>query len=296
MSNTRYMVNEKNIFNIDFELLYISKAKYGNDWHSTPHFHPFSEIFFILNGQGIMEIGDESVSIKEGDLIIINPNCPHTERSSSDVAPLEYIVFGINNLALTNQSITDMTTESLELTLYKILNFNSNKDEILHYLNNLLKEVEEKDVNYELACKSILTLFIIYISRNSNSKLFITENPEKLNMECIKIKNYIDSHYSENINLDLLANLTFVNKFHLVHIFTKQMGISPINYLIKKRIDEAKNLLSTTNYSVRDISTIVGFSNSSYFSQMFKKITNESPKSYKNKTIPVITPKEKTTI
>ena len=61
------------------------------------------------------------------------------------------------------------------------------------------------------------------------------------------------------------------------------MGISPINYLISKRIDESKNLLTTTNYSIRDISSIVGFSNSSYFSQMFKKITGSSPKSYKSK-------------
>lgn len=284
MSNTRYNVNEKNIYNIDFELLYISKSKYGNDWHSTSHFHPFTEIFFITHGHGIMEIDDVDVSIKEGDLIIINPNCPHTEKSSDNCNDqLEYIVFGINNLALANKNSQKINSENQSTTLYKIMNFNANKDVILYYLNNLVREVEEKENNYELACKSILTLFIIYISRNAESTLLITDNPEKINIECIKIKNYIDSHYSENITLDILSNLTYVNKFHLVHLFTKQMGISPINYLINKRIDESKNLLTTTNYSIRDISSIVGFSNSSYFSQMFKKIIGTSPKSYKTK-------------
>ena len=161
------------------------------------------------------------------------------------------------------------------------MNFNNDKVEILNYLNNLVREVENKDSNYELACKSILTLFIIYISRKAKSNLLITTNPEKLNIECVKIKNYIDSHYSENITLDTLSNLSYVNKFHLVHLFSKQMGISPINYLISKRIEESKNLLCTTNYSIRDISTIVGFSNSSYFSQMFKKSTGLSPREYK---------------
>ena len=52
----------------------------------------------------------------------------------------------------------------------------------------------------------------------------------------MKIKNYIDSHYSENITLDFLSNLTYVNKFHLVHLFTKEMGISPINYLMNQKI------------------------------------------------------------
>ena len=288
MSNTRYIVNEKNIYNIDFELLYISKSEYGNDWHSTAHFHPFTEIFFITQGQGIMEIDDVDVSIKEGDLIIINPNCPHTEKSSQNTSDyLKYIVFGINNLALASNPSSKFSSENKDLNLYKILNFNHDKDELLYFLNSLMCEVEEKKKNYELACKSILTLFIIYISRNAESNLIITDNPEKLNIECIKIKNYIDSHYAENITLDILSNLSYVNKFHLVHLFTKQMGISPINYLINKRIEESKNLLTTTNYSVRDISTIVGFSNSSYFSQMFKKITGCSPREYKTKNSPL---------
>lgn len=284
MSNTRYNVNEKNIYNIDFELLYISKSKYGEDWHSTSHFHPFTEIFFITHGNGIMEIDSIDVSVKEGDLIIINPNCPHTEKSSYNyMDQLEYIVFGINNLTLANKSLPQLNGETPNPTYYKIMNFNNNKNVILYYLNTLVHEVEEKESNYELACKSILTLFIIYISRNAQSTLLIADNPEKLNIECVKIKNYIDSHYSENITLDILSNLSYVNKFHLVHLFTKQMGISPINYLINRRIEESKNLLTTTNYTIRDISTIVGFSNSSYFSQMFKKFTGYSPRMYKNK-------------
>ncbi|CAM2079254.1 MULTISPECIES: AraC family transcriptional regulator [Clostridia] len=284
MSNTRYNVNEKNIYNIDFELLYISKSKYGEDWHSTSHFHPFTEIFFITHGNGIMEIDYIDVAVKEGDLIIINPNCPHTEKSSYNyMDQLEYIVFGINNLTLANKSLPQLNGETPNPTYYKIMNFNNNKNVILYYLNTLVHEVEEKESNYELACKSILTLFIIYISRNAQSTLLIADNPEKLNIECVKIKNYIDSHYSENITLDILSNLSYVNKFHLVHLFTKQMGISPINYLINRRIEESKNLLTTTNYTIRDISTIVGFSNSSYFSQMFKKFTGYSPRMYKNK-------------
>lgn len=284
MSNIRYNVNEKNIYNFDFELLYISKSKYGEDWHSTSHFHPFTEIFFITHGNGIMEIDYIDVAVKEGDLIIINPNCPHTEKSSYNyMDQLEYIVFGINNLTLANKSLPQLNGETPNPTYYKILNFNNNKNVILYYLNTLVHEVEEKGSNYELACKSILTLFIIYISRNAESTLLIADNPEKLNIECVNIKNYIDSHYSENITLDILSNLSYVNKFHLVHLFTKQMGISPINYLINRRIEESKNLLTTTNYTIRDISTIVGFSNSSYFSQMFKKFTGYSPRMYKNK-------------
>lgn len=282
MGNTRYLLTKDNVYDLDFELIYISKSKFENDWHSTLHMHPFTEIFFITSGQGTFQIGNEVVSVKESDLILINPNCSHTERSVSSSDPLEYIVLALNNLAIgaSPSNLDDDTKDTLNA--YKILNFDKKKSEILYNLNTLIRELEERNLNYELACKSILTLFLIQVMRNTSSDIFITENFKKVNIECMKIKNYIDSHYSENITLDFLSNLTYVNKFHLVHLFTKEMGISPINYLINKRIDESKNLLSNTNYSIRDISSIVGFSNSSYFSQMFKKITGISPKDFRS--------------
>ena len=281
MSNTRYLINKTN-YNPNYDLLYISKSKFENDWHSTAHFHPFTEIFFITDGTGTFYLNDQIVKVNKWDLIIINSNCLHTEKSSLSDTPLEYIVLGVDNLLLNFQNSYSLTSNEQRLRSYEIMNFSKDKDIILNHFNNLINEVENKEFNYEIICKSILNMFITQIIRSKTSLLFIEESKDKLNLECIKIKNYIDSHYSQNITLDFLSNLTYMNKFHLVHTFTKQIGLSPINYAINKRIQEAKNLLSTTNYSIRDIASIVGFSNSSYFSQMFKKIIGITPKNYRD--------------
>ena len=127
----------------------------------------------------------------------------------------------------------------------------------------------------------MLSLFILNILRTTPSVSILQNEKKNLNLECAKIKNYLDAHYSENITLETLSTLSYMNKFSLIHTFTKQIGMSPISYLIEKRINEAKSLLETTNYSIKDIGSIVGFSNSSYFSQMFKKQTNLSPKQYR---------------
>lgn len=283
MSNTRYVIDDKDFLALNYELLYICKSKFENDWHSTAHFHPFTEIFFITSGKGCFELDDKLVNVSEGDLIIINSNCLHTEKSSFLNEPLEYVVLGIDNLLLTYSNTSTLLENNNTKDLYIIMHYD-NKNAILQYLDPLIKEIESKSINYEIACKSLLILLIIFISRSYSKHFTLKEEPqEKLNIECMKIKNYIDSHYSENITLDFLADLTYMNKFHLVHSFTKQLGISPINYVITKRIDESKSLLKTTNYSIRDISSIVGFSNSSYFSQMFKKMTGESPKIFRLK-------------
>ncbi|MCR1951983.1 AraC family transcriptional regulator [Clostridium sp. DSM 100503] len=289
MSNTRYLINKKN-YDPNYELIYISKSKFENDWHSTAHFHPFTEIFFITDGKGAFHLDDSIVDVNKWDLIIINPNCLHTEKSSLSDSPLEYIVLGIDNLLLNLPESYSLTNNEQQINLYRIMNFSKDKELILSHFNQLINEIENKEFNYEHVCKSILTLFITHIIRSTASLQFIEESQDKLNLECIKIKNYIDSHYAQNITLDFLSDLSYMNKYHLVHTFTKQIGISPINYVINKRIQEAKNLLATTGYSIRDIASIVGFGNSSYFSQMFKKVTGISPKSYrvensKDKTI-----------
>jgi len=280
MGNTRYLIN-KNNYDPNYDLLYISKSKFENDWHSTAHFHPFTEIFFITDGKGNFQLDDKIVNVNKWDLIVINPNCLHTEKSSLSDIPLEYIVLGVDNLLLNFPNSYSLTDNEKQIKLYEIMNFTKDKDLILDCFNKLINEIENKEFNYEIVCKSVLTLFITHIIRSTTSLLFVEESQEKLNLECIKIKNYIDSHYSQNITLDYLSDLSYMNKFHLVHTFTKEIGISPINYVINKRIQEAKNLLATTNYSIRDISSIVGFSNSSYFSQMFKRLSGITPKNYR---------------
>ena len=73
-----------------------------------------------------------------------------------------------------------------------------------------------------------------------------------------------------------------MNKYYMAHEFKKYMGISPINYLIERRIKECKSLLRTTSLSIAEISETVGFSSQSYFSQMFKKNTNMTPKQFRD--------------
>lgn len=282
MGNTKYNIfKNTKVEDSNYGLLYISKSKFENDWHSTAHFHPFTEIFYITSGSGTFLLDDKIVKVSAGDLILINPNCLHTEKSACDGLPLEYIVLGIDAPVNFFKNRSSICLDNSCFQLFSIVKLGQ-KTNILNYLNLLLEEAEIKDEHFDTACQNILSLIILLVVRNSDVNIN-TKNTinNKLNLECMKIKNYIDSHYADNITLDYLANLAHINKYHLVHSFSKQLGVSPINYLISKRIEESKSLLKTTNYSVRDIASIVGFSNSSYFSQIFKKTTGYSPLKYR---------------
>ena len=94
MSNEFINLGSANSRPEDFKLRYISISKYEGDWHSLPHTHQFSELFYVLRGEGIFYIEDKKVSMKTDDLMIINPYVEHTEKTLPN-NPMEYIVFGV---------------------------------------------------------------------------------------------------------------------------------------------------------------------------------------------------------
>ena len=75
--------------------------------------------------------------------------------------------------------------------------------------------------------------------------------------------------------------MTHINKYYLAHAFQKEYNISPINYLLRRRISESKALLASTDHSLTQISELVGFSSPSYFSQSFRRLEGISPIEYR---------------
>ncbi len=248
MSNVLYKILNENNEKVSSNLIYVSKARYEMDWHSTLHSHPFTELFYVVSGSGNFLIEGETYHVMQDDLVIVNANVQHTE-SSKDSNPLEYIVLGIEGLAL----LLEPAHKDEQISeYYSIHNYRKSREEILHFLDLLLHEVENRSDFYDTICQNLLNILILNVIRRSKSNLVISTQ-KNATKECTYIRNYIDIHYASPITLDLLANETYLDKFYLIHVFKKQYDISPINYLIEKRIEESINLLENTNYSVSNI-------------------------------------------
>ncbi len=97
MSHRHFSINAKDYPEIKSKLLSISHSKDDKDWKSVLHTHHFTEIFFVLNGEGNFLFRNDVHPIKTGDLIIIPPYFEHTEQSIPGM-PLEYYVVGIDGI------------------------------------------------------------------------------------------------------------------------------------------------------------------------------------------------------
>ncbi len=259
------------------KLLYVSTAKYGGDWHSTLHTHACTEIFYVVGGSGKFNIEGKLLPVTTDDMVIVNPNVEHTEVSYNK-RPLEYIVLGVEGL---EYSAGEDADERWFMT-----NMQNAREALLHALREMLREIEYKAVGYELICQDLLEVLILRLMRHAGLQFLPTKTEHrkpgrKPSKECAAVRHYIDNHFKENINLDMLSELVHVNKYYMVHSFTKEYGISPINYLISRRIEESKYLLSDTDHSLSQISHMLGFSSPSYFSQSFRRLEGMSPMEFR---------------
>ena len=255
-------------------LLNVASSRYGGDWHSMPHTHNHTELFFIVSGKGQFLIQDEIFPVDVNNLVIINPNVLHTE-DSLNAQPLEYIVLGIGGIELA-------TSENSNGQFCILDHFES--VEISSCLRNILREMELKNTGYEDICQAYMEILIIRLMRNT--ELTVQAEPQIVsgNRQCAAIKRYIDLHFKEQLTLDQLAEESHMSKFYLSHAFKQEYGISPINYLISRRVDESKYLLAETDLSMSQIAQLLGFSSLSYFSQVFRKSQQISPMEFRHRS------------
>lgn len=96
------------------------------------------------------------------------------------------------------------------------------------------------------------------------------------------VREFIKENYTENINMNFIAERFNYSSSYLSRLFTQYTGTSPYKYLIELRINRAKYLL--LNYkelSVRQIGEMVGYPDQGYFSRIFKRITGKSPQEFR---------------
>lgn len=97
----------------------------------------------------------------------------------------------------------------------------------------------------------------------------------------LTVKSYIDCHYRDEITLKSIAKDLNFNPYYLAHAFKEHIGYSPMQYIIRRRIGEAQNLLISTDRSITDIALSCGYNNSNYFQSVFKNLVGMTPGQYR---------------
>jgi AraC-like DNA-binding protein len=96
-----------------------------------------------------------------------------------------------------------------------------------------------------------------------------------------RVRDHIDRRYRDDLDLDELARVAAVSKFHLVRCFEATYGETPIRYLTRRRIERAQDLLRHANLTITEVCMMVGFSSLGSFSTRFSELVGETPSRYR---------------
>ena len=232
--------------------------------------HPYAKLIFVRKGCGRLHYKDCQIPFETGTLILMNPE---RQKFSIEVDenPTNLVILGMEYLYFTQQE--NIFDEPFVLQQCP-------SDMYSFFIDKIVNEVITQPTSFEEVCSHYTELLLIFLQRDTDIRC-TSFHEDKSSQDCQNIKDYLDKHFAENITLDTLSEESGMNKYYLVHSFTKKYIRSPISYLNEKRIDESKKLLENTDYSIAEISKLIGFSSQSYFSQAFKKKTLMTPNEYR---------------
>ncbi len=98
-----------------------------------------------------------------------------------------------------------------------------------------------------------------------------------------RARDHVDRHFADDLDLDRLARVAGVSKYHFVRSFEAAYGETPIRYLTRRRVERAQDLLRSANLTVTEVCMAVGYASLGSFSTRFRALTGESPVAYRDR-------------
>ena len=228
-------------------------------WNFERHKHDCIELLYFLYGNAEVRTTEKIVQASFYDIVIYPSDTYHTEH-------LQF-----NH----HQEVICIWVEIPGLVLDDIIHIQDKNSDIKWVLEKVYSEYKS-----EKPCKCLLEnytkLATMLIAKTCFEQSASTDPLSRIIL-------YMQSNMAENITVEEVAELIYVSKSYLSRYFKQRTGMSLIEYLRLLRINTAKKLLVTTDSSVEDISSIIGYNSAKYFCRAFRLCTGMTPTEYKRK-------------
>ena len=230
------------------ELLYATRQTVASSTVTRAvHRHErFTEMLYVYQGAGQYIAGGYSYPIRTGDILLYNQGDLH-EVTSSLHHEIGTFCFGISGLHLRGLPEGHFTRAETGFVRPAV-------DEIDHIqsLCEMIYEHAERRTGYSDEIVSHLLPALVLLAASLPPDARAADQPHNLVL-ANRIRQYIGTHFTEQLTLEDIGEALSMSPYHLAHIFKDMTGMSPIHYMIRCRIGEAQNLLISTDYSATQI-------------------------------------------
>ncbi|MET3848813.1 AraC family transcriptional regulator [Paenibacillus sp. OAE614] len=253
------------------------------------HSHDFSELVVILQGSAVHIIEGREYPVTAGQVFLIHSGVSHGYKN---VDGIEYI-----NVMFQPEQLLQLSELRLlpgfqalfyiepfyrkEMNFKGMLTLNEAQlQEATKLLDLILTEYELQPQGYRLMIRSYFTALVGLLSRYYQIGSGADDNKALRIGEAVT---YIEEHFLQPITLQAMADRAYLSTRQFQRVFTRNYHTTPMDYVIRKRLDYSCTLLRHPNLSISQVALESGFRDQNYYARQFRKVYNCTPSEYREK-------------
>ena len=242
--------------------------QHRQDHVRRPEGYPCPQFLYCTKGSGTLLIDEKRILIPSRAILFLPANYPHEYFANEAVWDIHWVVPGGDGLP------TLLSHFGLQSPLVKRVEELQKLEQLFLSLHDSL-HCDPLFGNYRAA--GILYNFMIEFYQVTSRK----ESPASSSSAVRKAVEYVDANYRSMITLDDLCAECGVTKQHLCHLFRTTLHARPMEYVAKRKLQAAKELLTGTSMTIEAIAENTGFCSASYFCEVFKRYEGMTPTQFK---------------
>lgn len=268
-----------------FPVGFYSKVPHSSEvpWH----WHDHLELEFVEAGEAKITIESKTFNVKKGEGFFVNSARLHAVFPNDDYVS-HTVVFHPSVIASNPES--DIYKKYLEplINSESLVGIHLTEDipfhrQLVAYTKEAFESFIKEDFGYEIEAVNALSKAVMCLSYQAiNTAEHSYCVPDKSILRLKKMLAFLTQNLSEKIEIEDIASVAKISTTECLRCFNKTVGMPPIQYLKKLRIQKAALLLGSSDDKIIDIALSCGFTDMSYFSRAFKESRGMTPKEYRN--------------
>lgn len=270
-----------NLNNCEFSIYETHKAAFGVELH-------FENIAFtaMLRGKKHMKLDNktnyfdylpgESILVAPGETMVID--FPEADETATQCISLslnpDFIEDSLNYLNYNLPKVDESSQWNIQLDEYFLFNNQALASATNNIMRIAMDDNSQKDIMADFALKELLIRLMQTQARSLVEKNII-KNKSRIGF----VVDYIKRNLHQKLSIESIAKLAYVSKSNFFKMFRDELGISPNDFILQERINKAKELLAYQN-SIKETAFQTGFSDTNYFTRVFKQLVGVTPKNY----------------
>lgn len=250
-----------------------SFTKCWPEWRDIDYTPDYNKLYFIIDGEGWIKVGDEEFYPKPGQLILMPSG---KKQSFSAINENTFTKYWCHFTArVGDRPLFDV----LKLPLYIDVSDADKVESLFKDLTACYKGTAFSDaIRLKALLLEILAYYISSASDTGTIEFSFSEQSAKI--KCVM--DFIDSHLSEEITVEMLAEILHFHPNYFIRFFKAYTGLSPIHYINSVRLRRVKELLLYSDRKIKEIALDTGFRDISYMSRMFRRLSGFTPSQFRN--------------